>query len=122
MKCELNRLAAEQFCYVTTTGRKSGLPRTIEIWFGATNSRIYLLAQFGERSHWVRNLITDPRVRVRIGDQEWPGQAAIATGDEDRLARELVAAKYEEWRVGDAFDDWVVGALPIVIRFDESAG
>lgn len=119
--CELSRLQSEQFCYVTTTGRKSGLPRTIEIWFGVANDRIYLLAQFGDRSHWVRNILADPRVTVRIGVVEWPGSAAIATGNEDRLARELVAAKYEEWRIGEAFDDWVVGALPIVIRLDGSA-
>jgi hypothetical protein len=29
----LKSLAKLDFCYLTTTGRKSGKPRTIEIWF-----------------------------------------------------------------------------------------
>ena len=33
-------LAAEQFCYLTTTGRTSGEPRTIEIWFGTRHSAL----------------------------------------------------------------------------------
>ena len=32
-------LAAEQFCYLTTTGRTSGEPRTIEIWFGTEGTQ-----------------------------------------------------------------------------------
>jgi hypothetical protein len=28
------RLADEDFCYLTTTGRKSGKPHESEIWFG----------------------------------------------------------------------------------------
>ncbi len=30
-------LAGESYCYLTTTGRKSGEPRTIEIWFALEN-------------------------------------------------------------------------------------
>ncbi len=34
----------EQFCYLTTTGRKTGRPHTIEIWFGFANDTFYLLS------------------------------------------------------------------------------
>lgn len=30
------KLADEDYCYLTTTGRVSGKPHTVEIWFGAS--------------------------------------------------------------------------------------
>lgn len=42
----LAQLANEDFCYMTTTGRVSGRPHEIEIWFGA---RRYDLFAFGRR-------------------------------------------------------------------------
>src|SRR5439155_642959 len=61
----------EDFCYVTTTGRRTGNPHQIEIWFGSDGDTIYLLSGGGDRSDWFKNLRADPAVLVRIGDQEW---------------------------------------------------
>src|SRR5438132_181546 len=33
------------FLYLTTTGRKTGLPREIEIWFVEADGRLYILAE-----------------------------------------------------------------------------
>lgn len=44
------------YCYVTTTGRRSGNPHTIEIWFAQHGGRVYLLSGGGEASDWVKNL------------------------------------------------------------------
>src|ERR671931_2193382 len=46
-------LAAQDYCYVTTTGRSSGRPHTIEIWFALHGDRAYLLSGGGDRSDWV---------------------------------------------------------------------
>jgi hypothetical protein len=35
----MSRHSNEQFLYLTTTGRKTGLPREIEIWFVELDSR-----------------------------------------------------------------------------------
>ena len=35
----------DQFLYLTTTGRVSGLPREIEIWFVEANGKYYILAE-----------------------------------------------------------------------------
>jgi deazaflavin-dependent oxidoreductase (nitroreductase family) len=67
-----------QVLYLTTTGRKTGLPREIEIWFVASGQKYYILAEFGLRAQWVRNLLRDPRVRVRIGSRSAPERAATA--------------------------------------------
>jgi len=55
------------FLYLTTTGRRSGVAREIEIWFTRVHARYYVIAQPGERAHWGRNIQAEPRVRVRVG-------------------------------------------------------
>src|SRR3989442_1677336 len=89
-------LASEDFCYVTTTGRRTGEPHTIEIWFGSENeATIYLLSGGGDRSDWVKNLRANPSVHVRIGDREWEGNARLVEDeDEEARVRRLLASKY----------------------------
>jgi deazaflavin-dependent oxidoreductase (nitroreductase family) len=89
----------------------SGEPREIEIWFGLDGDTAYLLSGGGERSDWVRNLLRDPRVSVRIGGESFSGVARIVDDPaEDARARELVAGKY------DMLDsDWRRTALPVAV-------
>jgi deazaflavin-dependent oxidoreductase (nitroreductase family) len=90
-------LADEPFAYVTTTGRTSGLPREIEIWFAMVGHTIYLLSGMGDRAHWVQNMKRDPRTFVRIADQKFSGRARFVEDPvEDALARELLGTKYDE--------------------------
>ncbi len=69
---------SDQFLYLTTTGRKTGLPRQIEIWFVETKGRFYILAEHYHRTQWVKNIRHDPQVRVRIGRRESPELDATA--------------------------------------------
>ena len=97
--------AAEPFCYLTTIGRTSGEPRTIEIWFGSEGATLYLLTR--EHAHWLRNLLEQPAATVRkfsvtgriVSD---PGEGA--------LARRLLLAKYQ----GD-LAEWGRTALPVAL-------
>jgi deazaflavin-dependent oxidoreductase (nitroreductase family) len=110
-----NGLADEGFCYVTTTGRRSGAPHRIEIWFGMAGSTIYLLSGGGDRSDWVRNMVQTPDVTVLIGGQTFGGRARIVSDpSEDRRARDLVFAKYNPTYAGD-LTGWRDTALPIAI-------
>ncbi len=101
--------ADTQFLYLTTTGRKTGLPREIEIWFVESGGRLYILAEQGLKANWVQNILADPRVRVRVGDQEWDGVARVLhprqDADDYLNARELAREKY----------GWGEG-LPVEIR------
>ena len=109
-------LAALDFCYVTTTGRATGRPHRIEIWFAAHPERetIFLLSGGRERADWVRNLVASPRCAVEIGDASFTGYARVIEGtDEDEVARTLVHDKYAV-----QFDDlasWRAAALPVAI-------
>jgi deazaflavin-dependent oxidoreductase (nitroreductase family) len=111
-------LGAEQYCYLTTTGRSSGKPREIEIWFGLNGSTVYMLSGGRERSNWVRNLIADPAVAVRIGGRRFDGSARIVDDpDEDAVARSLVLDKYSEGYSGD-LGDYGRNALPVAVDIE----
>jgi deazaflavin-dependent oxidoreductase (nitroreductase family) len=108
-------LAAEQYCYLTTTGRVSGEPREIEIWFGLEGRTLYMLSGGRDRANWVRNLLADPAVSVRIGENRFKGTARIVEGpDEDALARRLVLDKYSPGYSGD-LGDYGRNALPVAV-------
>ncbi len=106
------------YCYVITTGRVTGEPHEIEIWFAvdAPSDRVYLLSGGADRSDWVKNLIANPSVRLRIGDRTWDARAAVVTdGEQDGRARRLLATKYQAWREGRPMSEWARTALPIAI-------
>ena len=98
-----------QFLYLTTTGRKTGLPREIEIWYVEADGLHYILAEHGRQAQWVRNILSNPRVTVRIADQRSDGFARVLDPDRDAVvysrARRLSYDKY----------GWGEG-LPVEIR------
>jgi deazaflavin-dependent oxidoreductase (nitroreductase family) len=70
-------MSEPQYLYLITTGRKSGLPREIEIWFTAREGRFYLIAEHRERANWVQNIRRDPRITVRVGDRRFAGRGRV---------------------------------------------
>lgn len=108
-------LADQDYCYLTTTGRKSGRPREIEIWFALDGDTLYLLSGGRDRSDWVRNLRSEPGVSVRIADRVIEGRARIVVEpEEDRRARTLLADKYAS-RYGGDLTAWKAQALPVAV-------
>jgi deazaflavin-dependent oxidoreductase (nitroreductase family) len=89
---------ALKYLYLTTTGRRSGLPREIEIWFTEHRGRLYVIAEHRERAQWVRNILADPHVRVRVGDRVLAGVARTVSNDREaelvRAVKQLSDAKY----------------------------
>jgi deazaflavin-dependent oxidoreductase (nitroreductase family) len=104
---------------LTTVGRVSGRPHTVEVWFAHRNSTIYMLSGGAERSDWVRNLIRAPAVRIHVGGRHYRGIGRIVTDPhEDRLARDAVHDKYAVRYSGD-LTGWRESALPIAVDFDQ---
>ena len=111
-------MGEEDYCYLTTTGRVSGRPREIEIWFALEGGSLYMLSGGRDRSDWVRNLLKDPDVGVRIADQRLAGRARVVEDPaEDALARRLLFEKYSS-RYGGDLDSWRKEALPVAVDFD----
>lgn len=115
----LARLSKEEYCYLTTTGRVSGKPHEIEIWFGVLDEALYLLSGGGMDSDWVKNLRKMPKVKVRIAKHKFTGHARILNNvKEDAPVRKLLAGKYQGWREGRKLSEWARTALPVEIKFD----
>jgi deazaflavin-dependent oxidoreductase (nitroreductase family) len=113
---ELGKYSAEQYCYLTTTGRVTGDPHEIEIWFGLNDRTIYLLSEGRDKSDWVKNLIKTPAVTVRIMRKKFKATARLVIdSQEEMMARQLLATKYEQWRVGQSFSRWARTALVVGI-------
>lgn len=113
---DLRALAGEDFCYLTTTGRVTGRPHEIEIWFALVPERraLYMLSGGGDRSDWVKNLRRNPEVTVRVADGRFAGLAREARdAEEDELARRLLVEKYES--SPGRLETWRRIALPVVV-------
>jgi deazaflavin-dependent oxidoreductase (nitroreductase family) len=115
----LTNLAKEDYCYLTTTGRVTGTPHEIEIWFGVQNSSIYLMAG-NHRSDWVKNLLKDPNVTVRIAKHNFMGTArSVKNEQEEIMARNRLADKYKERETDGSLSEWARTALPVAIDLQE---
>ena len=109
-------LAEEDFCYLRTTGRVSGRPHEIEIWFSLVpeTRTLYMLSGGRDRSDWVKNLRRNPEVTVRIAGEEFGGHAREARdAEEDELARRLLVEKYES--SSGSLANWRRTALPVAV-------
>ena len=115
------RWAGEPFLYLTTTGRRTGRPHRIEIWFAAHDGLLCLLSGGHGRADWVRNLQANPRVTVELGDETRAGAARVLEADApgDQLARELLVANYTSPQ--EELDEWGRTSLPVVIEFRSEA-
>jgi deazaflavin-dependent oxidoreductase (nitroreductase family) len=113
----LERWTDEPYAYLTTTGRRSGKPHRIEIWFAVEDGRMYLLSGGRDRSDWVRNLRANPHVAIGLGGQTRAGVARIVDADtaEDQRARELLVVKYAT--PTEPLHDWKRRSLPVAIDF-----
>lgn len=111
------RLADEDFAYVTTTGRRTGKPHSIEIWFALDGGSMYLLSGGGDHADWVKNIRKNGHVRVRVGSRTVTARARIvaAGSEEDARARRLLDGKYMGWREGKRLSSWARTALPVAI-------
>jgi deazaflavin-dependent oxidoreductase (nitroreductase family) len=114
MNIDFEALARHNVCYLTTTGRVSQRPHTIEIWFALHEESIYLLSGGGvENADWVKNLLRQPAVTVKIGEMLFHGNACVVEdADEDALVRRLLKEKYQQ---ADELEAWLGTALPVAI-------
>jgi deazaflavin-dependent oxidoreductase (nitroreductase family) len=110
--------AALAFCYLTTTGRRSGAPHRIEIWFGLHEGTVYLLSGGGDRSDWVRNLMVSPAIVMELGGDVRPATARVLEDgtEEDALARRLLVEKYRA--SGDDLSSWGRTSLAVAIAWE----
>jgi deazaflavin-dependent oxidoreductase (nitroreductase family) len=80
---------------LTTTGAKSGQPRTSPLAYSTDGDRIVVLASKGgapTNPDWYRNLVANPIVTVEQGSETFQARATVTEGAErERLFAQHVA-------------------------------
>ena len=70
---------------LTTTGRKSGLPRLTALQYEEVNGAFYLGSSRGAKADWYRNIQADPRVHVQVKGRRFAGTGEPVS-DPERVA------------------------------------
>jgi deazaflavin-dependent oxidoreductase (nitroreductase family) len=106
---------------ITTTGRKSGRPRRIELVFFDIEGRIYISGSPGSRA-WIANLNADPHMTFHLKRglrADLAATARVITDPEER--RPVMKAITTAWRSQDKFDVFFERAPLIEVVFDDSS-
>jgi deazaflavin-dependent oxidoreductase (nitroreductase family) len=103
---------------ITTTGRNSGEPRRIEIWFYRYDGRIFLSGSPGTRD-WYANLVRNPEFTFHLKGSvqaDLPALARPITDDAER--REVIGGILEELgRGSETVEDWVARSPLAEVEF-----
>lgn len=112
-------LARDLTIDITTTGRRTGELRRIEIWFLNLEGLIYIAGTPGPRD-WLANLAAHPAFTFHLKEStvaDLPATANLVV-DEDERRRVFVSASASWYRQqGDAFEDLVQTAPLVRITF-----
>lgn len=116
-----DRHADVECCDIVTTGRVTGNPHEIEIWFGVLDDAMYLISGNGPGADWYRNMLSTPEVLVKLGGEAHIGRARdVVDEDERRRCGELMGAKYV-WggdpSIGLTYEAWCFDVPAIAIEF-----
>lgn len=100
---------------LTTTGRKSGQPRTTATLYLRDGQKVVLPASFGGRDGdpmWYLNLKANPRVWVQVRDQHLTMSARDATDDERRIYWPVLIRMYPPYK---GYRDAADRVIPLVV-------
>jgi deazaflavin-dependent oxidoreductase (nitroreductase family) len=105
---------------ITTTGRKTGEPRRIELVFHNFDGRVYISGMPGRRS-WLANLEADPDFVFHLKGPikaDLRARARVITDPTER--RDVLARVAQVWRRTD-LDRMSAGSPLIEVEFEDGA-
>jgi deazaflavin-dependent oxidoreductase (nitroreductase family) len=59
-----DRLSRYREIKITVTGRKSGRPITVPVWFVAEDDKLYLVPVQGSDTQWYKNVLKNPKIKI----------------------------------------------------------
>jgi len=62
---------------LTTTGRRTGLPREVLLPCARSDNHVFLISTYGWQSDWIRNLRKNPEVKVTCNGVVVSGRAKV---------------------------------------------
>lgn len=87
--------------FLTTTGRKSGEPRTTPVLYLENgDDLIVVAANWGQKQHpaWSGNLLATPRATVQIGRRTSEVEARLATEEETQRLWPMLLTVWPAWK------------------------
>lgn len=129
----------EGFAVLTTTGRKTGAPRSQSVRAIRHGDRIVVVAMMGEKAQWLKNIRAIPDVTLRLHDGTVHGvahQAAVGaeTGwASDTYISTIVPNDYLDYavycwgvptrrKIKATHEKWFALGVPVVIDVDANSG
>jgi deazaflavin-dependent oxidoreductase (nitroreductase family) len=109
-------LGLPAFALLETVGRRTGLPRQTPVGNGLTGDTFWLVAAHGTQADYVRNLLAQPRVRVKVRGR-WRDGTATVLPDDDTDARSRTLPY--QW---DALIGRMMATTPVTVRIDLDPG
>ena len=100
---------------LTTTGRKSGAPRTTPLIFGRDGDDLLVVASVGgspKHPAWYLNLQSDPRASVQVKAERFDVEAHPASADDKPRLWKIVN---EVWPNYDVYQSRTDRVIPVVV-------
>jgi deazaflavin-dependent oxidoreductase (nitroreductase family) len=88
----MEALAADKVVDITTTGRKTGEPRKIEIWYHRIDGKYYITGTPGIPRNWYANLVAHPSFTFHLKESATLDLPAIARPITEGAERKQVFA------------------------------
>lgn len=95
-----SKMAGKDVILLTTSGRKSGILRTVPvIGFEDGNDRVVVASKAGSPEHpaWFLNLETNPNVTVQVGSDVYRAKAVITSPEERARLWEKVVSEMPQF-------------------------
>lgn len=104
---ELQKVASQRLIHVTTIGRKTRNPHTVELWFAVRNGKVYLSHE-GSETDWMKNIKNNDQISFEIGGKNFTGRAhLLENGTEEAWEAEVTLyEKYYGKAAKEIIEDW----------------
>ena len=110
-------LAQDQTIDITTTGRKTGQPRRIEIWFHNLDGQVYITGTPGPRS-WYANMLANPQFTFHLKGSvaaDLPATAFPVTDPGERI--QILATITRNMAFSTDLDEWAENSPLVEVTF-----
>ncbi|WP_082942888.1 nitroreductase/quinone reductase family protein [Mycobacterium sp. 852002-40037_SCH5390672] len=111
-------IAPRAFALLETTGRRSGQRRLTPVGNGLDDDVFWLVSEHGRACDYVKNLVVDPSVRVKVGRRWYSGSATVLDDDDAHARRRRLDEANGFSGRADGFIFRVSASVPVTVRID----
>jgi deazaflavin-dependent oxidoreductase (nitroreductase family) len=104
---------------ITTTGRRTGRPRRIELVFHVIDGKVVISGSPGRRD-WYANLLADPHITFHLKGPVRADLSAVARPITEPVERRQIMEEVaRNWRVSDRFEVYYRRSPLIEVLFED---